>query len=56
MNLILLIQIAALICLFFSAFNLVPSARVSWLGLGMCLWLLSLMIGGFWLHTTAGAR
>jgi len=45
-----LIQIVALVCLLFAAFNLVPTSRVSWLGMGMFLWLLSLMVSGVVLH------
>jgi len=45
-----LIQLAALIFLFMAAFNLVPSSRVVWGWLGLCLWLLSLMIDSVQLH------
>jgi hypothetical protein len=52
MNFILVIQAIALICLFFAALNLFPTTKVSWFPLGMFLWLLSLMIGSFSIHTT----
>lgn len=50
----LLLQIAALVFLFFGAFGLFPSAKVNWPWLGMFLWLLSLMVGGIHLHATQG--
>lgn len=52
MNVILIIQIFALVCLFLAALNLFPKPRLTWGWLGMFLWLLSLMIGSFSLHTT----
>jgi hypothetical protein len=58
MNLTFIIQFIALICLFFAALNLFPppQGRPVWGWLGMFLWLLSLMLGSFILHTTAGVR
>ena len=49
---ILLIQILALICLIFAAFNLFtgPPPKPQWGWLGMALWLFSLMVGGLVLH------
>ena len=48
----LVIQIAALICLLFAAFNLfqAPPNKPVWGWLGMFLWLLSLMVSGIQLH------
>ena len=59
MNIIpLIIQIFALICLAFAAFNLFtgPAPKPAWGWLGMFLWLLSLMVSGIQLHATYGAR
>ena len=60
MNIILIIQIIALVCLLFAAFNLFPppKGRPIWGWLGMFLWLLSLMIGTIQiqLHTTSGVH
>ncbi len=53
MNIIpLILDVAALIFLFFAAFNLFggPPSRPSWGWLGMALWLLSLMITDINLH------
>jgi len=52
----LVIQIAALICLLFAAFNLfqAPPNKPNWGWLGMFLWLLSLMVSGIQLHATTG--
>lgn len=47
---ILLIQIAALVCFACAALG-VPSSRVSLGWVGLFLWLLSLMLGGITLHT-----
>lgn len=53
----LLLQIIALVCLAFAAFNLFPGPnRPSWGWLGMFLWLLSLMVSGIVLHATSGVR
>jgi hypothetical protein len=51
----LLLQIGALICLVFAAFNLFggPPSRPVWGWLGMLLWLLSLMVSGIILHPVA---
>jgi hypothetical protein len=49
------LQLIALVCLFFAAMSLFPIPRPSWGWLGMFLWLLSLMIGGLALHATYGA-
>jgi hypothetical protein len=48
----LLLQLIALVCLLFAAFNLFPPAqgRPVWGWLGMFLWLLSLMVSGIVLH------
>lgn len=48
----LIIQIIALVCLFFAAFNLfqAPPNRPVWGWLGMFLWLLSQMVSGIVLH------
>jgi hypothetical protein len=50
----LLLQIGALVCLFFAAFNLftAPPNKPVWGWLGMFLWLLSLMVSGIVLHAT----
>jgi hypothetical protein len=59
MNIIpLIIQIFALVFLFFAAFNLFggPPQRPVWGWLGMALWLLSLMVSGINLHATYGAH
>jgi hypothetical protein len=51
----LILQIAALICLFFATFRLFqgPPNRPEWGWAGLFLWLLSLMIsGGIALHAT----
>lgn len=59
MNIIpLLLQIIALICLAFAAFNLFtgPAPKPAWGWLGMFLWLLSLMVSGIQLHATAGVH
>lgn len=49
-----IIQVLALISLLLAALNW-PNSRVSWLGLGMFLWLLSLMVAGHVaLHATPG--
>ena len=53
----LLIQIVALVCLCFAAFDLFPGAgRPKWGWLGMFLWLLSLMVSGIALHATSGVH
>jgi hypothetical protein len=48
----LILQIAALVFLFFAAFNLFggPPTRPVWGWLGMALWLLSLMVSSIELH------
>lgn len=50
---ILIIQICALICLVFAAFNLftAPPNKPQWGWLGMALWLFSLMVGTLSIHT-----
>lgn len=54
--LILIIQIIALVCLFFEAFRLFPGPnRPVWGWFGMALWLLSLMLGGVYLHRIVGS-
>lgn len=53
MNIItLVIQLRALMCLFFAAFNLftAPPNKPVWGWLGLFLWLLSLMVSGIELH------
>jgi len=54
----LIIQIFALICLAFAAFNLfqLPPNKPVWGWLGMFLWLLSLMVSGIVLHATVGVH
>jgi hypothetical protein len=53
----LLLQIVALVCLAFAAFNLFGGAnRPVWGWLGMFLWLLSLMVSGIALHATSGVH
>lgn len=47
---ILLIQIAALVCFACAALG-VPASRVALGWVGLFLWLLSLMLGGITLHT-----
>lgn len=55
--LIFIIQLVALISLAFEAFRLFPGPnRPTWGWFGMFLWLLSLMLGGVYLHTTLGAH
>ena len=59
MNIVpLILQLIALVCLLFAAFNLFggPPARPAWGWLGMFLWLLSLMVSGIALHATAGVH
>lgn len=59
MNIIpLIIQLFALVFLFFAAFNLFggPPQRPVWGWLGMALWLLSLMVSGIQLHATYGTH
>lgn len=58
MNIVpLLLQIVALVCLAFAAFNLFGApSRPSWGWLGMFLWLLSLMVSGIALHATSGVH
>ena len=51
-----LLQLIALLCLLFSAFGLFPSSRVNWMGAGLFLWLLSLMVSGVALHATTGVH
>lgn len=46
----LVLQLFALLFLFFATFGLFPSAKVSWFPAGMFLWLLSLMCNGIVLH------
>jgi len=48
----LILQIVAVICLAFAAFNLFtgPAPKPSWGWLGMFLWLLSLMVSDIALH------
>lgn len=49
----LVLQIVALVCLFFATTAVVPNhPRISWGWAGMFFWLLSLMLGGVILHTT----
>lgn len=52
----LLLQLVALVCLLFAAFNLFPRPNPSWGWLGMFLWLLSLMVSGIELHATSGVH
>ena len=54
----LLLQVLALICLAFAAFNLftAPAKKPSWGWLGLFLWLLSLMVSGIALHATSGVH
>lgn len=48
----LILQILALACLVIAAFGLVTKpSRISYGWLGLCLWLLSLMLVSFTLHT-----
>jgi hypothetical protein len=51
---ILIIQIFALVCLIFAAFNLFTAQpnKPVWGWLGMALWLFSLMVGSFSIHAT----
>jgi hypothetical protein len=51
----LIIQIVALLCLIFAAFNLFqgPPNKPNWGWLGMALWLLSLMVSGVVLHAAS---
>ena len=59
MNIVpLILQIIALVCLAFAAFNLFqsPPNKPVWGWLGMFLWLLSLMVSGIQLHATYGAH
>lgn len=52
---VLIIQIIALVCLIIAAGNWwPPPGRPIWGWLGMALWLFSLMIGNFSLHTAGG--
>lgn len=55
-----LLQLAALLFLFFAAFNLFvrPSGKPIWGWLGMFLWLLSLMVNGIViaLHPISGTH
>ena len=51
-----IIQLAALVFLFFAAFGLFPSGKVQWGWCGMFLWLLSLMVSVVNLHATVGAQ
>jgi hypothetical protein len=55
-NFTFIIQLIALVCLFFQALGLFPMAKPQWGWLGMFLWLLSLMLGGVVLHTTSGGH
>ena len=48
---ILVIQIVALVCLLLAALGVPVRAPIAWGWLGMFLWLLSLMLGTFVLHT-----
>jgi hypothetical protein len=49
----LVLQIAALVCLFLEAFKLFQGPkRPVWGWAGMLLWLLSLMVNGIQLHAT----
>lgn len=52
----LLLQLIALVCLLFAAFNLFTRPNPSWGWLGMFLWLLSLMVSGIVLHATTGVH
>jgi hypothetical protein len=54
----LILQIIALVCLFFQAFSLFqgPPTKPQWGWLGMFLWLLSLMVSGIVLHATTGVH
>jgi hypothetical protein len=54
----LILQLVALACLLFAAFNLfqAPPNKPVWGWLGMFLWLLSLMISGIQLHQTSGVH
>jgi hypothetical protein len=59
MNIVpLILQIFAVIFLFFAAFNLFtgPAPKPLWGWFGMALWLLSLMVNGITLHATAGVH
>jgi hypothetical protein len=59
MNIVpLILQVIALLCLFFAAFNLFTAApnKPVWGWLGMALWLLSLMVSGITLHATVGVH
>lgn len=46
----LVLQLLALLFLLFATFGLVPAARMNWIGAGLFLWLLSLMVNGISLH------
>lgn len=54
----LIIQIVALVCLFFATFNLftAPPNKPVWGWAGMFLWLLSLMVSSITLHATSGVH
>ena len=52
----LLLQLIALVCLLFAAFNLFGRPNPSWGWLGLFLWLLSLMVSGIVLHATSGVH
>ena len=59
MNIIpLVLQLFALVFLFFAAFNLFtsPAPKPQWGWLGTALWLLSLMVSGIQLHATYGTH
>jgi hypothetical protein len=59
MNIVpLILQLIALVCLLFAAFNLFggPPQRPVWGWLGLFLWLLSLMVSGIALHATYGVH
>jgi hypothetical protein len=55
---VLIIQVFALVFLFFASFNLFggPPNRPIWGWFGLFLWLLSLMVSGLNLHATYGAH
>jgi hypothetical protein len=50
------IQVAALVCFIFAAFNLFATPKVNWGWLGLALWLFSLMVSGIELHPTMGVH
>lgn len=51
-----LLQVLALLCMVFAAFNLFPTSKVTWGWLGLLFWFLSFMVEAIGLHPAGGVH